>query len=93
MAVDSLRQRHTADKASLDLAGPLDKRPLLDDAALQEMEELRDACLAPFDGDDAHHLAMLETLWRSALPDKPFERRSEKVRNSAQPCLLFGAIL
>ena len=48
----------------------------MDDAAFEEMEELRELCLAPFDADDPHHLAMLETLWRSALPDKPFERLS-----------------
>ena len=69
----TLRQR--GPRGPLELP-PADRRPLMDDAAFEEMEELRELCLAPFDADDPHHLAMLETLWRSALPDKPFERLS-----------------
>ena len=74
MAVEAtLRQRGPRGPLELPSA---DRRPLMDDAAFEEMEELRELCLAPFDADDPHHLAMLETLWRSALPDKPFERLS-----------------
>ena len=72
----TLRQR--GPRGPLELPSAVDRRPLMDDAAFEEMEELRELCLAPFDADDPHHLAMLETLWRSAL-------RFVGVHNSALP--------
>ena len=43
-------------------------------------------CASPADADDPHHLAMLETLWRSALPDKPlFERLAALGRHLRLP--------